>query len=295
MFGGIAKLKADWLLDAQPLSLWLGRSSDVPLLGQLFASTWAPHLMSWAGALFDLSIVPLLLWRRSRPLAYVAVVGFHLLTARLFSLGMFPYFMICGSLLFLAPDWPRRAVSRWSSVVETERERAQGSSSGWESSRWLRAGLVIYFALQVLIPLRHLAYPGQMCWTEQGFRFSWNVMLMEKDGAVDFRVVERGTGRTFHVSPRAYFTPYQSAMMAPQPDMVLEAARLVAADFRARGVDEPAVFADAFASLNGRPMRRLIDPNIDLSREVDGLANKPWILPMSASQEAEVATLGSYP
>jgi vitamin K-dependent gamma-carboxylase len=79
-------------------------------------------------------------------------------------------------------------------------------------------------------------------------------------------------------------------MMAPQPDMVLEAARVIAADFRARGVVEPAVYADAFASLNGRPMQRLLDPRVDLAHEVDGLANKSWILPMTSLSEARVAS-----
>jgi hypothetical protein len=151
-------------------------------------------------------------------------------------------------------------------------------------------------ALQLLLPLRHWLYPGEMCWTEQGFRFSWNVMLMEKNGSVDFRVVEPATGRVFHASPRDYFTPFQAAMMAPQPDMVLEAAQIVAADYRARGVERPAVYADAFAALNGRPMQRLIDPRVDLARETDGLSNKTWILPMTSTPPSLVATLsGSSP
>jgi hypothetical protein len=116
-------------------------------------------------------------------------------------------------------------------------------------------------------------------------------MLMEKDGAVDFRVVEPGTGRTFHVSPRDYFTAYQTAMMAPQPDLVLQAAQLVARDYRARGVREPAVYADAFASLNGRPMQRLIDPRVDLARQKDGLAAKTWIVPLQDDSPADWAQL----
>ena len=84
-------------------------------------------------------------------------------------------------------------------------------------------------------------------------------------------------------------------MMAPQPDMVLEAAHLVAADFRSRGVEAPAVYVDAFASLNGRPMQRLIDPHVDLARQTDSLANKPWILPMNGSQESQTTLARSYP
>jgi hypothetical protein len=283
-FGGIAKLNADWLLRAQPLSVWLARSADMPVLGGLLTQPWTAYAMSWLGALFDLSIVPLLLWRRSRAWALAALVTFHALTACLFNIGMFPYFMVCGSLLFLAPSWPRRLLRLLGgSALGATGAVSDPARSGRPA--WVLAVLGLYFCVQLLLPLRHWLYPGQECWTEQGFRFSWNVMLMEKNGAVDFRVVEPRSGRVFYVSPAQYFTPYQTAMMSPQPDMVLEAARVVAADYRARGVVEPAVYVDAFASLNGRPMQRLIDPRVDLARELDGLANKPWILPMHPQTE----------
>ncbi|HVY30900.1 MAG TPA: HTTM domain-containing protein [Polyangiaceae bacterium] len=290
VFGGLAKLNRDWLVDAQPLGIWLARHQDLPWVGGWLARPGAAQLMSWAGALFDLSIVPLLLMRRTRPYAYVLVVAFHLTTARLFSIGLFPYFMLCGSLLFLAPDWPRRLLAGLGIRLRAAGD-AVSAAEARASERWLRPALGAYFALQLVVPLRHWAYPGNMLWTEQGFRFSWNVMLMEKDGAVDFRVVERGTGQTFHVSPRDYFTAYQTAMMAPQADLVLQAAQVVARDYRARGVREPAVYADAFASLNGRPMQRLIDPRVDLAQERDGLAAKTWILPLKSDSPARGAEL----
>jgi len=291
LFGGLAKLNADWLLRAEPLSSWLSRSSDWPLVGELLGARSTAFAMSWAGALFDLAVVPLLLWRKSRPFAFAALVAFHLLTATLFSIGMFPYVMIVGATLFFEADWPRRLASRlaWRGVTQAAPSRNVGAP------RWLQPALAVYFLVQLLAPARHWLYPGQLCWSEQGFRFSWNVMLMEKNGAVDFRVVEPATGRTFRVSPSDYFTPYQAAMMATQPDMVLEAARLVAADYRARGLSEPAVYADAFASLNGRPMQRLLDPTVDLAREVDGLTNKTWILPMTTQPSSQVASFsGSF-
>jgi hypothetical protein len=293
LFGGVAKLNGDWLLRAQPLSLWLGRSSDLPLIGGWLTLPVTAFVMSWAGALFDLSVVPLLSWRRSRPFAFAALVGFHLLTGRLFAIGLFPYFMIAGATLFFSPNWPRKLLRRLgragaSPVAVPVAVPSAGMAWGGGASRWLLAG---YFAVQLLVPLRHWLYPGELCWTEQGFRYSWNVMLMEKNGTVDFRVLEAKSGRQFLVSPRDYFTPFQTAMMSSQPDMVLAAARIIATDFRARGVAAPAVYADAFASLNGRPMQRLLDPRVDLAREVDGLSNKPWILPMTSLPETRVASL----
>ena len=75
-FAGMAKLQPDWLLHGQPLAIWLSSQTDLPLLGPLFAVPGAPLAMSWAGFLFDTTIVLWLSLRRTRPYAYALVVGF---------------------------------------------------------------------------------------------------------------------------------------------------------------------------------------------------------------------------
>ena len=96
VFGGIANLNADWLLSAQPMRIWLGNSADAALVGPLLAETWVAYAMSWSGAAFDLAIVGALMWSRTRPAAYAALVAFHLATWLLFPrIGMFPWIMIC--------------------------------------------------------------------------------------------------------------------------------------------------------------------------------------------------------
>ena len=111
LFAGIAKLNPDWLLHAQPLRIWLYNSGDLLLVGPLLKEAWVAYAMSWAGAAFDLTIVGWLLWRRSRPIAYVVLVVFHLLTWLLFPIGMFPWIMSAGALIFFAPDWPQRLLA----------------------------------------------------------------------------------------------------------------------------------------------------------------------------------------
>jgi hypothetical protein len=49
----------------------------------------------------------LLLWRRTRVLAYLAALAFHLTNWYLFNIGIFPWIMICATLLFFPPSWPR--------------------------------------------------------------------------------------------------------------------------------------------------------------------------------------------
>ncbi|HWU88567.1 MAG TPA: HTTM domain-containing protein, partial [Kofleriaceae bacterium] len=156
---------------------------------------------------------------------------------------------------------------------------AAGPPARSAAPRAVPAVLAVHFAIQLAMPLRHLLYPGDVCWTEEGFRFAWNVMLIEKTGTVEAHVTEPATGRRWVVSPGAYLTPYQTRMMSSQPDMILQFAHMVAADFRERGVRDPEVRVDAVASLNGRRRARLVDPTVDLARETDGFAPKRWITP----------------
>ena len=42
------------------------------------------------------------------------------------------------------------------------------------------AALTLFAIIQVAMPLRHYAYPGNVRWNEEGYRFAWRVMLTEK-------------------------------------------------------------------------------------------------------------------
>lgn len=277
-FGGVAKLKSDWLLHAQPLTVWLGANTDFPGLGRWFHEKWFAYAFSWAGAAFDLTIVGWLLWRRSRPFAYVVVVAFHVVTARLFQLGMFPWIMSAVAVIFFDPSWPRRALSRARVLAPLAAEVPRFTPL----PRWGRALAAAYLLWQLLFPLRHWLYGGNVLWSEQGFRFAWNVMLMEKNGVVELPVVDRASGARSLVDASDYLTPYQIKMMSTQPDMILELAHLVADDFARRGKPVE-VHVDAQVALNGRRAAPLIDPRVDLAAVPEGVGRKPWILPAPAA------------
>jgi len=137
----------------------------------------------------------------------------------------------------------------------------------------------LHLVVQLALPWRHLLYPGNVLWNEQGFRLAWHVMLIEKSGDVEFHVRDPHTGQRWTVMPEDFLTPLQARMMAPVPDMIVQAAGWVRDDFARRGHPDVVVTVDAYTSLNGRPARRLIDPAVDLGRERDSLAPKPWITP----------------
>ncbi|MCA9664957.1 MAG: HTTM domain-containing protein [Myxococcales bacterium] len=275
-FAGVAKLQGDWLLRAEPLRSWLAARGDVPLVGAFLVRPEAPYLFAWGGALFDLLVPFALCWRRTRALAYAAVLGFHVMTWALFEIGIFPWVMIALAPIFFSPDWPRRFFPRARALVP----RAMPSATPAPLSRALLALLALHFALQLLLPLRHHLYRGNHLWTDQGFRFSWHVMIIEKRGDVRFTVHDTRDGRRYEVSPCRYLTPLQITVMAGEPDLIAQLARHIRRDFERRGVKVARVTADAYASLNGRRRQRFIDPGVDLSRASWSFAAKPWIVPL---------------
>lgn len=265
-YGAIGKIGSDWLLHGQPLRIWLAANAELPLLGRFFHLRSTALFFSWAGFLFDLSIVGLLSWRQTRRPAYGVLVVFHVLTSMLFRIGMFPWMMIALSPVFFAPDWPRRtgAVTR---VAEPSRI----------SRAWLACGLC-YVLVQVLVPLRSHLYPGNTLWTEEGFRFAWKVMLIEKSGELEIAVTDRTGARTY-VDARDRLTPIQLRMVVTQPDMILQFAHHVAAEYEARGLGPVQVRAHSEVSFNGRSHAPLVDPNRDLTQVHDSLSHADWLLP----------------
>jgi len=272
VFAGLAKLQPDWLVRALPLELWLPARADVPLLGRLVTFEATPHAFALAGAAFDCLIVPLLLWRRTRFPAWLVLVAFHLCTWTLFPIGVFPWLMIGASTVFFEPDWPRRLLARVGRPVAVPRVARV------RRSPWLLGLAIAWVVVQVALPLRHLAYPGDHRWTGEGYRFSWNVLLVEKAGSVTFLAHEPSTGRTWVADPTELYTRTQLRVMSTEPDLIHQAA-IAIADHERRHGRAVEVRVDAWASLNGRPAARLIDPTVDLAAEPLDPWSDDWILP----------------
>lgn len=268
-FAALAKLQPDWLIHGQPLGIWLQARADLPLLGPLFALPYAGLVMSWAGFLYDLTITGFLLWRRTRPLAYATVVLFHVMTWALFDIGMFPLIMITSTLVFFSPSWPRRFVR--SPAPEPRPGRV---------GRATVIALALYCGVQIVLPLRHFALPGDVLWNDRGMRYSWKVLVREKHGSVEYRATAANRPGERRINPARYLQPRQLSEMSARPALIHQLAFHIADDLRARGWQDPQIRVDALVSLNGRPPQRMIDPDVDLLRvDPDG----DWILPAPSS------------
>lgn len=276
-YAGLAKINSDWLLHALPLKIWLPASYDLPVLGSLFAWRYAPYVFSWAGMLYDCTIVLWLLYKPTRTWAYAAVIFFHAVTGFLFQIGVFPLVMIGGTLIFFSAQWHLR----WMQTLIPSFKPAHNSTFAPPQSykKLMTAFFTVFFAFQLLFPWRYVLYPGNMFWTEEGYRFGWRVMLMEKAGTATFFVKDTKTGKEGEVFNSFFLNDHQEKQMAMQPDMMLQYAHFLAKHYEKEGVYKPEVRAEVYVTLNGRKSQLFLDPAIDLSKINDGWTHKTWILP----------------
>lgn len=339
VFGGISKLNPDWF-QGEPLKMWLADQTDFPLIGHMFVQDPVPRLMTFGALVLDLGVVPLLLFRKTRPFGYAAAVLFHFLNARLFNIGIFPWFMIVATVIFFPPDWPRRvsrdlwrrpeslrSVAWWTgfvggawlawflpkrfevppvvlgglgcalvlySLVELFRplpdDREPGGGTVEAASlpvkrtdrltRPVSVLLALWVALHLLVPLRHLAIPGNTYWTEEGHRFSWMMLVRSKVGTTRYVITDRSSGATWQVNPAVYLAPHQLQGMRGKPDMVLEFAHYLRDRLHEEGRSDVEVRALTSVSLNGREWRPMVDPEVDLATvRWPWFGHADWILP----------------
>ena len=286
IFAGLAKLNTDWLIVALPLRIWLPAHGDLPLLGWAFSYEITAYLFSWGGMLYD-SLIPFFLWwGKTRPWAYVLVIVFHLMTGILFQIGVFPVVMILLTTIFFSGEWHRRIQDKLLNVGGRIRPQPAIRHSSAATHK-LALGLIYgYLLIQLLFPWRYLLYEGNVFWNEEGYRFAWRVMLVEKAGTATFYVTDPVTGREGVVDNRAFLNAHQEKQLSFQPDLILQFAHFLADHYQQAHQPRPSVRAEVFVTMNGRPSQPFIDPSVNLAAISDGWQQKTWVLPYPFSVSA---------
>lgn len=285
-YAGLTKLNSDWLFRAMPLKIWLPSKYDLPIIGNnLMQQDWFHYVMSWGGALYDLIIPFLLIYRKTRPFAFILVIFFHVFTRVLFPIGMFPYIMIVSSLIFFDANFHKKIMYWLGNMLRINHLRLLQIKEYNFSSYYgkiITGIILIFFSIQLALPWRYFLYPGELFWTEEGYRYSWRVMLMEKAGYANFKIVDEKTGNYFYVKNEDFLTPYQEKQMSFQPDFILEYAHYLGDHFSRQGHQNIQVFVESYVALNGRMSRPYINPKIDLYREKESFYHKNWIFPFES-------------
>ena len=286
-FGGIAKLNSDWVHGGEPMRIWLSPLAKIPAFGHIFASGWVVYSFVIGGLLLDLLVVPLLLWRRTRPFAFAGAVLFNLINAVIFEIGIFPWMMLGALLIYFPPDVLRRFARAFMSPGEEFLEPSpapaeRSSCPSLSSSQKVVVGLLAaYLVVQIILPLRHYLYPGNVSWTEEGHNFAWHMKLRTKTGEAVFTVTHPETGQAWTIKPEDHLKSHQVMKMSTKPDLILHFAHYLAEQKKREGYENVEVRARVMVSLNGREPQLLIDPNVDLTKKEVTLLPASWIVPLT--------------
>ncbi len=283
-FAGLAKLNSDWIVDAQPLKIWLQTHRDLPYVGRIFASTLTAFVFSWFGCIYDLTIPFFLSSYKTRKYAYIFVIVFHILTWLLFPIGVFPWVMIFSTLIFFSAEFHEKILLFLSKILKIKSVTANIVQKS--KSKFIIIAISLYIFLQITIPFRYLLYEGNIFWTEEGMRFSWRVMLMHKEGLATFYVEDKKTKGEIEVDNSKYLTCSQIDQMSTQPDFILQYADFLKSKFSDTllvfskdkfHLKNPAIRVESFVSLNGRPHKLFVSKRHDLSRISYNFANRKWV------------------
>ena len=267
-FAGLAKINADWILEAMPLKIWLKAKIDIPYIGDLFAHDWTAYFFSYSGMLYDL-LIPFFLWnKRTRPVAFIAVVIFHSMTALLFQIGMFPWIMIVGSLIFLTDEEWKKVFAFFGMNLKNSFPTINPVQTA--VPKYLLALFTLHFLIQIILPVRRYFYSENNLWTERHYRFAWNVMLIEKSGSVIFKIKEHATGKTWTEYPNNHLDLIQEKQMSFQADMIWQYARYLEDKYLKKGLTDFSVYVECYVAFNGRNSQLYLPKDLDLLKVSEG-------------------------
>ncbi len=271
-FGSIAKWYPDWI-DGTVVALFMRGKMDYWLIGDFLQLKWVHFSMVYVGILFDLLIVPLLLWKRTRLFGFIASVFFHLFNSIVFQVGIFPYMSMAFALFFFSSEVLQK---RFLPIKELY---TLGEIIVPKYKKLLIGVFSIYFLIQIGLPLRHWAFHDDVLWTEEGHRLSWRMMLRSKNGLLIIYTEDKETGERNNYDYRKLLTKKQYRSVKAKPDLIWQLAQHIKQLEAIKGKDV-AVYTVTRVKVNGGEYFPLIDPKIDLAAEPwRHFRHHDWILP----------------
>jgi hypothetical protein len=256
-YASIAKLYPDWLDGTFTRNL-LANSTEINALKKLFLQKWFYMFIAYMGIIFDLLIVPFLLFKRTRILALIASLTFHLFNAVFLEIGIFPFFALTFALFFYEPETIRRLFLRKKPKLKDE-----NLSQNYYGKKIIIFLIIPYLIIQIALPLRHHFIEGDVLWTEEGHRLSWRMMLRERNGFITIQIKDLKTGNVSIYDYRKNLTNKQAQNLATKPDFIWQYCQRIKEEYKGKPI---AIYIDCKNSINRKEYKTLIDPKFDMTK-----------------------------
>ena len=272
-FGAIAKMNKDWF-NGFPMKIWLP-GKEVPFFSDWLYLESTAYFFSYSGFVLDLVIGFMLLWKRTRVIAVLILLFFHLPNHFIWTIGIFPWFMLGANLLFFEPEWPEKVwawmskapgrFGKLTSELSIPENAVSITRPSWRNSLSL-GFFFVFLAWQILFPLRGHLVEGNTAWTGIGDNFSWRMMLIDRTSAIKMLVDIPGRGNIGAVDINKYVTNKQFGRLSHSPGSFIRFAKFLEKEMKVGGLTEdPEIKAHIYRSLNGRPYQLLLDSTVNLS------------------------------
>jgi len=275
-YAAVAKIYGDWL-DFGIIKILMSNKAGYYVIGDLLQQPWIHKIVGVFGILFDLLIVPALLWKPTRKIAFFASIFFHLFNSIVFQIGIFPYLSLAFIVFFFDGETIRNIFFKKKSLY-TENEIKTPS---FKNTALLLGS--IYFIIQLALPIRHYFIKDDVLWTEEGHRLSWRMMLRSRTGTANFKVVNKETKVATKINFDDYLSKKQRSRIAAYPDFIWQFAQHLKKEYAAKGENISVYVQNSKVSVNGKPYRAFIDPKVDLANEQwNHFGHHEWILPSNS-------------
>lgn len=282
-FGGIAKLSSHWL--DTDLSKIIIEDSKNKFIFTILSEKIAPYFLSYGGLIYDLIIVFLLLYKRTRWLGVLLVLLFNTINGTyLFGdIGLFPWFMICSTILFFNAE----KFGNFFDTLFLKKHIVQEDENNLTINNYtfinkFTAIFILFFViLQILLPFRYHLFTKNPEWTGIASKFSWRMKMQSKGiTKFDMRMIDRDRGDTLNVKGRTFLSANQYSHIAENPKNFIHLAKYLEKVVEKKyKVKNPIFNADVLVSFNGRKPQYMFSPHLDLLDE-KAVSGNSWILPL---------------
>lgn len=278
-YATIAKFYPDWLDGTVTKNMFMSMTNMPEAVQVLFRKTEFQLFIAYMGIAFDGLIIPALLWKRTRWIAIVASLIFHVFNSITLQIGVFPYFALSFSIFFFPSEQVRDFFFR-----NKVKQSFYGEEEATDGKAVLKYFFVPYMLLQLLLPLRHWFIKGDVLWTDEGHRLSWRMMLRSRSGEATFRVIDKKTNEVLRFYNDNLLT-YKQQTRLNTPDVIWQMAHKIKELYKKEGKDVAVYVVQSDVYINSRPAKRLIDPTVDLAAEDwSCFRHHDWILDENAPQ-----------
>lgn len=269
-YASIAKIYPDWLDTTVPKIL-MESVKHYYIIGDTLQQTWVHYSVTYFGIVFDLLIVPLLLWKKTRNYAFFVSIFFHLFNSIIFQIGIFPYMSLAFTLFF----YPKSFVNR--TFLNSKPYYGENEIKVPKHHKFLTGFIIIWMVVQFILPLRHWFIKGNVLWTEEGHRLSWRMMLRTKRSFTNIKIVNKTQGTTKYLDKSNYLTKKQERTLA-KPDALWQFVQRLKEEYYQKG-EEIEIYVKCRVSVNGGPYKLLIDPNQDMTKaKWDYFFHNDWVM-----------------